>query len=86
MHYAIVTNPERVEPAGAAATIVYNVVFGGGGLQGVDISFVFITLQPGDTPTALRSKISTAVMDEATRIGYHLQATDITLPAFQKGV
>ena len=86
MHYAIVTNPDRVEPNGADATIFCNVVFGGGGLVGVDISTVSITLAAGDTPVALRDKLSTAVTNKAASIGYHLRATDVTLPAFQKGV
>lgn len=86
MAYAMVTRQTETRGQGGSFDLDYEVFFGGTDVRsGGDISIITINVLPGDANTAIRSKLSDAVSAEATRIGYALARTNITLPTYQKG-
>lgn len=64
---------------------LYMTYYGQGVPGGQDSSEARITLNPGDTANAIRTKMSNAVTGESARLGYPLVAGDVLLPVFQKG-
>lgn len=50
-----------------------------------DLSEVSVTILSTDTLAQIKAKIVTALSDEATRLGYSVPASNMILPAFQKG-
>ncbi len=50
-----------------------------------DLSEVSITITPADTLAQIKAKIVDAISTEATRLGYSVSASNMILPAFQKG-
>ncbi len=52
---------------------------------GSDLRPVDVFLNPTDQPASIRSKMSAAVVSDATANGYSVVASDIILPTFQKG-
>lgn len=86
MAHAIVTRQTNTTLDGVGPRCEYEVAFSGSDVRnGIDITLIYISIADGDTPTQLRSKLSTAVQEEAIRIGYSIAATRITLPAFTRG-
>lgn len=86
MAHGIVTRQTNTTLDGAGPQCEYEVVFTGTDVRnGIDITLVSIPIAEGDTPTQLRTKLSIAVQNEATRNGYAIAASRITLPAFTRG-
>jgi hypothetical protein len=50
-----------------------------------DLSEVSVTITPTDTLAQIKTKIVDAISSEATRLGYSVPASNMILPAFQKG-
>ncbi len=52
---------------------------------GTDTSIVSVLLDGSDTVADIKNKMSSAVTNEAIRLGYSLSSVDIIIPNFQKG-
>ncbi len=82
---ALVTGVISQQPAASGGLEVsYNVAFGLDG-GAVDISTVTVVLAAGDTGNVINSKLSTAVSNLATSLGYTIAKTAITTPTYSKG-
>jgi hypothetical protein len=58
-------------------------IYFGGGLR--DLSEVSIIILQSDTLAQIKQKIVDAIINEANLLGYSVLASNIIIPAFQKG-
>ena len=50
-----------------------------------DLSEVTVVISPTQTPAQIKQAITDAILAEATNLGYSVSASNVILPAFQKG-
>lgn len=84
MASAMVLEITEYVPASTGLDVTYRVVFVRDNLT-LDIDQITVLLGSGDTTNTLISKLSTAVRNRATALGYSLAPNAIILPAFSKG-
>lgn len=60
-----------------------HILFFGAGLK--DGSLISITILPSDTALQIKNKLVTAIQTEGTNLGYSVPASNIILPAYQRG-
>lgn len=76
-------NKIEVEPNEDNLEAKLSCIFFGAGLR--DLSEVSVTILPSDTLSQIKAKIVSAISAEATALGYSVSASNMILPAFQKG-
>lgn len=53
---------------------------------GVAIEYLDVTIAPGDSPVAIRQRVSDTAVARASQMGLSLAGTNITMPTYQKGM
>ncbi len=82
---ALVIGVVSSQPAAAGGLeLVFSVAFGLDG-GGIDLSNMPVVLAAGDSGQVINSKLSSAVTDLATSLGYSVAKSAITLPSYSKG-
>lgn len=71
------------DTSGDTLNLVANLIFFGVGLK--DMSVVQVPILASSSPAEIRQQVTNAVLAEAARLGYSVTATQVILPAFQKG-
>ncbi len=87
MASAFVTGVEAVE-AGTVdgeQIVTYACSFAGPDVGRVDMTMLRVSIMPGDTPTAIRTKLSKAVLAEAQALGYAVAPNAMVLPGLTRG-
>ena len=74
-----------VEPDGDELVFTGRVAFGGSDIA-ADASVVTVRVVDGDNLAAIRDKMVTAVVAEATRLGYSVARTAVLVPQYARGV
>ena len=76
----------EIFPTGDGFTIRLAVLFAGRGTRASgDRSVIEVSVAASEAPGTIQSKLSQAVRDKATALGYPVTAANVTLPSLQKG-